>query len=98
MIWSCDVEEKRVSRGNKPLRAQQISSKLDVGVWWLARGLCGEGDKPGKPPDDVDVGDDPTLSTSGLGWRLKISRGSIHAHVHGTVGEWEPRLFGGTGT
>lgn len=38
-------------------------------------------------------GDDPTLSTSGLGGRLKISRGSIHAHVHGTVIEWEPRLW-----
>lgn len=30
-------------------------------------------------------GDNPTLSTLGSGGRLKISRGSIHAHVRGTV-------------
>lgn len=38
-------------------------------------------------------GDDPTLSTLRLGGRLKISRGSIHAHVHGTAVEWEPWTF-----
>lgn len=40
-------------------------------------------------------GDNPTLSTLGSGGRLKISRGSIHAHVRGTVTYLG---FGGTGS
>lgn len=66
VIWSCDVEEESVSRG----RSLTELNSLDRGSMWEFRGwpviFVVNGDELGKPPDDVDVGDDPTLSTSGL--------------------------------